>query len=169
MSFQAQLGRNFLAEYLSDIFWNWKLAIVSFILRLDRFIVRFSLRLFWRFITSSKPESTITKKDYNKSFIEIFANRSATACLVGNLTRHAGMQWSIFSSAYFQIIFGLSVADYALLAILGTFLYAAGSIIGGHIVKKVGRKRQVIIWFTLVGIIIMSLTFIPILAGALVL
>ena len=113
--------------------------------------------------TPSKLDSPskLKKTDYFERFREIFANRSATACLVGNMARHAGFAWIVFAATFYQVWFKISLADYALVAIVGTLLYALGSISGGRLVDKVGRRRVVLVTFTIIGIFVAIQTFMP--------
>jgi len=109
----------------------------------------------------SKQESSVGKAAYYKSFKEVFLNRSATACLVGNMTRHAGFVWgTVFSATFFRLQFGLPLATVALFALGGTLLFALGNIVGGHLVDRVGRKRLVVLCFILVGAFIAALVYV---------
>jgi MFS transporter, DHA1 family, inner membrane transport protein len=126
--------------------------------------------IFVYFAVPSKPQNTHDnegKIEYKTRFKEIFLNKSATSCLIGNMMRHAGMIWGIvYGATFFRLTFEIPLATYALYASIGTLLFAIGNITGGRIVDKVGRKRQVLIAFTLVGIFIAASVTISIMAIA---
>jgi predicted MFS family arabinose efflux permease len=110
----------------------------------------------------------IGKAVFYASFKQVFLNRSATACLIGNMTRHIGMIWGIiYAAAFFRLTFSISLPTYAIVASVGTLLYALGNIVGGQIIEKVGRKRLTLICLVLAGAFVAASAYIPFMVVAL--
>lgn len=114
------------------------------------------------FVPSSprKPE-TVRKDAFLSSFKQVFLKKSAAGCLVGNMVRQAGLAWGVvYSITFFREQFGLSLASGALIALGSNVLLVLASVFGGHLINKVGRKRQ------LVGTLVVSSLFLVLLAFA---
>ena len=76
--------------------------------------------------------------------------------------RQAGFAWAVvYSASFFRIVFGFSLGFAALIVLGGTALFALGSIFGGHLVNRVGRKRQVVASLVLSAPFLMLLAFVP--------
>ena len=140
---------------------NWQAFLLWYAFPVSIFAVIFAF-------FSLKPGSGTKNNNFEKipfytGFKEVFKNRSATSCLVGNMIRHAGMIWgTIFSATFFRLKFDIPLPTYALVALFGTILFALGNIGGGQIVEKVGRKRLVLLCFALAGTFTIFAVFIPI-------
>ncbi len=114
------------------------------------------------FVPSSprKPE-TVRKDAFLSSFKQVFLKKSAAGCLIGNMVRQAGLAWGVvYSITFFREQFGLSLASGALIALGSNVLLVLASVFGGHLINKVGRKRQ------LVGTLVVSSLFLVLLAFA---
>jgi predicted MFS family arabinose efflux permease len=111
--------------------------------------------------TPIRRKNSLEKEASYKNIKEIFLNRSAMACLIGNMTRHAGMMWGVYSATFFRLNFGIPLGTYAIVASVGTLLFALGNITGGRLVDKVGRKRLVLLCFLFAGTFIAASIFIP--------
>jgi len=92
-----------------------------------------------------KPIVTAGERYYLNSFKQVFLRKSAPACLVGNLLRQTAIGYVvIYSATFFRTQFGLSVSDAALFVLGITILFTIGSVAGGHLVNRIGRKRQLV-------------------------
>lgn len=118
----------------------------------------------------SKPQELANRKSYSSSFKQVFLKKSPFGCLVGTLVRQAGFVWGIvFSVAFFRQVFGLSLAQGALIALGSTALFALGSIVGGQLVDRIGRKRLLVATLLVSTPSLILIAFVPTLSIALVL
>ena len=139
---------------------NWRLFLLWYTLPVSTFAFFFSV--FGIPSRSAIFENSEPKTALLSSFKEVFLNKSATACLVGNLTRHAGLVWgTIFGATFLRAFFGLSLANASIALLGGTLCFALGNIFGGHIAHKVGRKLLVVTCLVSVGFLISAQLFIP--------
>ena len=100
-------------------------------------------------------------QNYLGSFKEVLLNKSAAACLVGNMLITAAGIWSFFAATFWRKQFLIPVQTVGLITLAIVLVYAFGSIIGGHIVDKSGRKRLVVSSWIARGIIIAAIVFMP--------
>ena len=112
--------------------------------------------------SSFQRPKNIGRQAYLNSLKQVFLKKSAVGCLVGNMFRQAGFAWAVvYSASFFRIVFGFSLGFAALIVLGGTALFALGSIFGGHLVNRVGRKRQVVASLVLSAPFLMLLAFVP--------
>lgn len=96
----------------------------------------------------SAPQKLKTegKNVYLQSFKLIFLRKSPSFCMVGNMIRHTGIAYaSIYVVTFFRDQYNLSLASGALFTIGNLTLLTIGSILGGHLTNRIGRKRQIVI------------------------
>ncbi len=118
----------------------------------------------------SKPQGLANRKLFWSSFKQVFLKKSSFGCLIGNLVRQAGFVWGVvFSVAFFRQVFGLSLAQGALIALGSTALFALGSIVGGQLVDRVGRKRLLVATLLVSSFSLILIAFVPPLSIALAL
>lgn len=115
------------------------------------------------FIPKSKSQqSTPTVKEpYLRSFKRILLNKSARACLLGDTFISAASVWSLFASAFWRQQFSVSVQIVAVIVFGVILTYAIGSLVGGQLVNRVGRKRFVVFSYFFRGLLIAAIVFIP--------
>jgi predicted MFS family arabinose efflux permease len=111
-------------------------------------------------ITQKRTEK-IGKGGYLNAFKQIFRNRSAAACLIGNMLGLISMMWGIYYLAFFRAELGLSIADGALVAVGAIIVGTSGRIIGGYFVNRIGRKRLPVITMVFEGLTLPLLAFVP--------
>jgi MFS family permease len=141
---------------------NWQAFLLWYAFPVSIFAVIFAF-FSLKSAALTKQKSNLERLPIYIGFKEVFKNRSATSCLVGNMIRHAGMIWgTVFSATFFRLKFDIPLPTYALVALFGTILFALGNIGGGQIVEKVGRKRLVLLCFALAGTFTIFAVFIPI-------
>jgi predicted MFS family arabinose efflux permease len=120
--------------------------------------------LFAYFGVPSTPVRVVSetgKKEVFQIFKQILKNRSAAACLAGTLIWWSGWSWVVFRPTFFRVWFGLPLASIALLALGNTFSMLLGSIISGHVIDRIGRKRQAVYSFVLLGVSVAIVAFAP--------
>jgi predicted MFS family arabinose efflux permease len=144
---------------------DWRSFLLWYSLPISLFAVFF---VYFGVPSLQNNDRTVDKTAFYASFKQVFLNRSATACLIGNMTRHIGMIWGIiYGASFFRLTFGIPLATYAIVASIGTLLYAVGNIIGGQVIEKVGRKRLTLICLTFAGTFVAASAYIPYMVVAL--
>lgn len=109
-----------------------------------------------------KPRATVGEKAYLSSFKQVFLQKSSAACLVGNLFRQTAIGYVvIYSATFFRDHFGLSIGDAALFVLGITVLFTFGSIIGGQLVNRIGRKRQLVTILSIASPFLILVVLIP--------
>jgi predicted MFS family arabinose efflux permease len=110
------------------------------------------------------PPTTQNEKKKNEmyqAFKLILKNRSVVGCLIGTLFFWVGWAWIMFRPTFFRVVFELPLATVALIALGSTLSYVAGSILSGHVIDKVGRKRHAVLSFFIVSIAIAVTAYAP--------
>jgi predicted MFS family arabinose efflux permease len=104
----------------------------------------------------------IGKEAYLSSFKQVFLKKSSAACLIGVMFRQAGFVWvAVYSATFFRTQFGLSLAFTALLGLIGGVIFVLAQIVGGHLVHRIGRKRQLVATLVISSPLLMAIAFIP--------
>jgi predicted MFS family arabinose efflux permease len=111
--------------------------------------------------SSSEYPKTIRKEDYIQSFKQVLLNKSATACLFGNMFMQAAGVWSFFAATFWRQQYLLSIEFAAALTLAVTLIFALGNLIGGRLVNRTGRKRLVIMTWTIRSLLIPLVVFMP--------
>jgi len=122
---------------------GWRLPLLEFVVP----ILFASLLLSYLGLPKVKADEELPaeKGTYYRSFKEIFTNRSAIACLVGDLLRSASFVAIVFFSASFvRQKFNASTDLASLMIICAAISYVAGSLVSGSLVNRLGRKLSVI-------------------------
>ena len=135
---------------------GWRSYLIIYCLPIA--IVAFALALI---IIPSKKHVTNARPPYLSSFKEILLNKSAAACLVGNLLINAASVWSFFAATFWRQQFGLNVQTVGILTFVIVLSYAVGSVIGGKVTNIMGRKRTVVFSWLLRGALIAAIVYMP--------
>ncbi len=126
-------------SYIANI-WNWRVVILAFVIP----TVVFSLLSSFVGIpsTSDFNEPYLKKRNLLHSFKAIFENRSANACLIGNILRAISfMAILIYGTSFYRQRY-IVTTDFASIILLGAAVsYTLGSLIAGRLVNKYGRKK----------------------------
>jgi MFS transporter, DHA1 family, multidrug resistance protein len=109
----------------------------------------------------SKHQEVLNTQNYPSSFKEVLLNKSATACLFGNMLITAAGIWSFYAATFWRKQFLLPVQTVGLITLTVVLFYAVGSIIGGRIVDSSGRKRLVVTSWAVRGVLIAAIVFMP--------
>ena len=116
------------------------------------------------FSISSTPQKPkiIRNEAYFSSFKQVFLKRSAAACLIGVMFRQAGFVWVVvYSATFFRTQFGLSLSLAALVSLVGAAVFALADIVGGHLVHRFGRKRQLVATLVISSPGLILVAFVP--------
>jgi predicted MFS family arabinose efflux permease len=106
-------------------------------------------------------QAAIVKQSFSDSFKQVFLNKSAAACLIGNMFLTAAGMWSFFAATFWRKYYSLSIEVVALITVAVVLVYAVGGFMGGRLVNRFGRKRFVVYsWFAR-GVLIASIVFMP--------
>jgi len=133
---------------------GWRWAFLGFILP----STLLSLVLVIKGMPSSSQwsHSALDRRNYWEGFIEVFSNRSATACLMGSvLAMIAWQAIALYSIAFFRESYQVSL-QFASLIITGTALsYLFGSQVSSLFVNRFGMKPVTVLTIFFAGICIM--------------
>ncbi|MCW4040014.1 MAG: MFS transporter, partial [Candidatus Bathyarchaeota archaeon] len=106
-----------------------------------------ALALVWKGIPSK--DLTIQRNPLY-AFREVFRDRSAVMCLVSNTLAYMGpnTSWVTFFVPFFLQTFHADQAAISIVFLAATLLLIAGTIVGGRLVNRVGRKP---LWSSMIG------------------
>ena len=140
---------------------GWRLPILEFIIPV------LLISLFLAFIglpSASAHQTTTDRTTYLQSFKEILMNRSAVACLTGDILRSAAFSAILlYSISFIREQFSVS-RDLASIVLLSAALcYAIGSLICGSFINRFGRKTSTVITALLSGTFTISFVHVSIL------
>lgn len=107
------------------------------------------------------PSGTIRRDAYLRSFKQVLLNKSAVACLFGNMFFFAANMWSFFAASFWRQQYLLSVESVAFITLGITLVFAAGSLFGGRLVNRAGRKRLVILTGIIRSLLIPLIVIMP--------
>jgi len=139
--------------------WGWRSFLLWYVLPVS--IAAFCFSLFRIPQTKGEQQTSITMDAYLSSFKQVFLNKSAAACLLGSTFFGAASVWSSFASSFMRQQFLVSVQTVAFVVFGVILVYAVGSIIGGQLVNRVGRKRFVVLSYFFRGLLIAATVFMP--------
>jgi MFS family permease len=139
--------------------WGWRIAFLGYAMILP--IV--GLILSSRGIPSSARKDGKEKISILKGFREVASNRSAFACLVGNLLASAmGQGIYVFSLSYLKDVLLLPPGIASMIFSAASVFFLLGSLACGWVVGRLGRKRAMVT--SMLGFSILAALY-PILPG----
>jgi predicted MFS family arabinose efflux permease len=114
----------------------------------------------------AKPVA-ITKQFYFAKFKSVLTNRSTLSCYSGTLFRvMLPIMGGVFGAAFFRTYWGIS-RNTTLLIVLGWVLTLfVGTLIGGYLLNRGGRKRLTVAATLLEALFVISFVLVPISWGA---
>ncbi len=138
---------------------GWRFAILTFALPVSLL----SFLLAWLGVPSeSQNPRQVEKGSYLASFKEILSNRSATACLVGNLLHTAAfMAIAFYGASFFRQRFYLTTDSAAFIFLGAALCYTVGSLVSGQLVNRFTRKPVTVLTVLLAGIFTVFFVFLP--------
>jgi DHA1 family inner membrane transport protein len=116
------------------------------------------------------PTSHVASPQYRRAFTDVLFNRSALACLIGGVLylMPTNAVLASLSVSFFRQIYGVE-KFFMSVAVLGISSIAiVGSLVGGRLVNRIGRKRVTTLSAFLLGVFTLLLINVPTLWGALI-
>ena len=139
-------------------FGGWRLPLLGFVVPV--LVIGFLLAFLGLPSARSGDQGTTRRSTYLRGFREILMNRSAVACLVGDVLRSAAFVAVVLYAASFIRQRFLVETDLASIVLLGGALcYALGSLVSGMFVNRFGRKSSTVLTALLSGIFTISYVF----------
>jgi len=112
--------------------------------------------------STSREQLTVNKTTYLGSFRGVMLNKSAAACLAGNVFRTASfVAIVLYGVSFFRQRFLVSTDSASLIIIGAASCYTLGSLVAGRLVNKFGRKSLTVLSALLAGIFIISFVYLP--------
>ena len=148
-----------MAGILSGI-GGWRSVLLLYVLPIS--ILGLGLALYGiPSMPSQKHKDENGREAYLRSFRQVLLNKSAAACLFGNMFLHAAGVWSFFAATFWRQQYLLPTETVAAITLGVTLVFAAGSLLGGRLVNRVGRKRLVVLTWSLRSLLIPLIVFVP--------
>ena len=146
--------------------WGWRSYLLVYVLPVS--VVAFILAFFSIPKKGAIQKTSGSAKAFFSSFKQVLYNKSAGACLLGSAFISSASVWSSFASSFMRQEFNVSVQIVALVVFGVILIYALGSVIGGYLVNRVGRKRFVVCSYILRGLLIAATALMPNFLGAVI-
>jgi predicted MFS family arabinose efflux permease len=157
LSLSAVIGAPVI-NFIADI-GGWRMAFLGFVLPISLLSILLAAR--------ALPSASLSARARAKV---IFSNSSATACLLGLVLSMASFQAILlYGASFFRQRFLLSIGFASVYVMVSAFCYTLGSLFGGRLVNRFGRKRLTILGHLFMGIFIVSFTNLPHTWGSLIL
>lgn len=110
----------------------------------------------------TQSREAVVQRGLKESYASIFANTSALSSLLGYLLAMATWQSVMtYNSSFFREWFGITIGEASILVLFGASSYTLGSIVSGRMVNRMGRKTLAVLTMLVVGVGVMSYTYIP--------
>jgi len=139
---------------------GWRLAFFAFVLPVS--LASLLLAFIGLPPTSSSHQPTSSEGTYLGGFKGVLSNRSATACLSGNVLRMAAfMAVLIYGVSFFRQRFLVSRGFASIIIIGAALCYTLGSLVSGRFIGRVGRKPLTVLTALLAGVFTISFTYVP--------
>ena len=144
--------------YLSSI-GEWRLAFEAYVLPL--YIVGFAM-VFFFIPNPGSGKIKINLDTITRGFRDILYNKSAVSCLVGYALSMAAWQFNLlYAMSFLRTRFGVSTAIVSLFMIATALSFTVGSLAGGRLVNRLGRKRTTVLTTLIVGLLTLASPNIP--------
>lgn len=111
---------------------------------------------------SLQNQSQTNRRAYVESFRSILSNRSASACLVGDVFR--SVQFTailLYAITFFRDRFSVSIESATVILLFAALAYTLGSLASGRLVNQFGRKNSTVLTALLAGVFTISYAFVP--------
>ena len=138
---------------------GWRFIFILHVLPLSLV----GLILAFLFVPSiSRVKSKIAKDpSYLKNYKQIFANKSATACLVATVIAASGRQVGIFGVAFYRQQFLMSLDFTVAVSVAIIVINVVGSFVAGRLTSRFGAKPMVVSNRVLSGFFTMMFFLVP--------
>lgn len=139
---------------------GWRLAFLGFVLPISLASLFLAFAGLPSKSLSNQPEAS--KTPYLEGFKEVLSNRSAVACLVGNVLRMvAFMAILIYGVSFFRQQFLLSTNSASIVVLGAALYYTLGSLTSGRLVNRFGSKPLTVLTALSAGVFTISFTCVP--------
>lgn len=138
---------------------GWRSVFIWFMLPVSLFSLVFVFLTFPRY---PPKRITIKKEPFLRGFRVVFSSKSAVACLVAAFFGNAfGFGSAVFEVTFLRKVFFVSPGLASIVGpLVGLSLIAAGAVIGGIVVNRVGRKRLTVMAMFAAGSLVLFSFFI---------
>lgn len=138
---------------------GWRSVFIWFMLPVSLFSLVF---VFLTFPRNPPKRITIKKEPFLRGFRVVFSSKSAVACLVAAFFGNAfGFGSAVFEVTFLRKVFFVSPGLASIIGpLVGLSLIAAGAVIGGIVVNRVGRKRLTVMAMFAAGSLVLFSFFI---------
>lgn len=145
--------------FIADL-GGWRFTLFGFVIPIS--LASLLLAFVGLSSTSRSRQPAIGKGAYLKSFKRILSNRSATACLAGNILRSiAYMVILLYGISFFRQRFLASTGFASIIMLGGALCYTLGSLVCGRFANRYGRKLSTVLTALLAGIFTISFAYLP--------
>jgi predicted MFS family arabinose efflux permease len=121
---------------------GWRLAFLGYILP----ITLLSLAIAVLSIPSKPIQRQEESLDILQGYREVFSNRSALACLVGQALSVSAFHAIVtFSASFYRQRFSMLIGDTAIYFIATALFFLSGNLIGGRFINRIGRKHLTVL------------------------
>lgn len=136
---------------------DWRLAFILFLFPLVLFSI-FLVIIGVPSTSSSNPSS----QRYLQGFKDVSRNKSAIACVIANVLFYmANIVWGFYSIPFYRQQFSVDKVSMSLLVTASALIFIAGSVIGGRLVNRFGRKNLTVLGAFLSGVLYIAFINVP--------
>ncbi len=137
---------------------GWQAVLIYFIFpfSVSCFIINF-------FALPSKTNKPRSSKGLliSKAFGQILSNKSAFACMTGTMLVQIAYTFTVYVVAFYRLTFFMSFATASLCATIAGGMATVGTVIGGWLSNRIGRKNLAVMSGSFSGVFILLFAFIP--------
>ncbi len=145
--------------FIADL-GGWRLVLLAFVLPIS--LASLLLAFISLPSTSRSHQPATSKTAYLGSFREILANRSATACLAGNILRSiAFMVILLYGISFFREQFLISTGFASVVMLVAASFYTLGSLACDRFVNQFGRKPSTVSTALVGGLLAIAFAYLP--------
>ena len=140
-------------------FEGWRFPLLGFVLP----VLLMSLLIASLGLPSASRRSQISlDTKTHLSFKDIFSNRSAVACLIGDTLRSAAfVAIVLYATSFFRQRFLIPTELASLVLLGGALSYVLGSLATGQLINRFGRKSSTVLTALLSGVFAISYVLVP--------
>jgi MFS family permease len=137
---------------------GWRAVILLYILPVALVVLLFS---FFVIPSKSRQERTSSKPEYLKAFKQILTSKSAIACVVGSALLYLSFDAPVYAVTFYRLHFHESLSMGANFYSLASATLLLGSLVGGRLINRIGRKRLSVVAGAIQGIFTFLIVFVP--------
>jgi len=162
----GMIGASVIGPPIISYIGDWRLSFLLF--ALPPSILTFFLAIIG--VPSTQSSNMSTKHKYLEGYRQVFKNRSAVACIVGNIFVIIGaVVLGSYGITFYRQRWLLDTAFISYLFTGLSLIYLVSFLFGGRIVNKFGRKTLTVVNAFLYGVLILSFMNVPNLVLSLIL